>query len=125
MNSISQQNQFVPPKGLVQNLRKRGFKVRVLHHRWTTSEFEGYALRHVTKQSRPAFIIDVRGGLTQVQLRFPDGREITGRESRRPVYGKPPFCGISEQKRRRLGRVRHGVRLAREGERRRVLGRRG
>lgn len=60
----------------VQNLRKDGYKVRVLHHRRDDNRVLGG--------------VHPKGGMTVVQITTPDGRELEGRAecSKKDLYNK-------------------------------------
>jgi hypothetical protein len=79
----------IPKKGFIYNLRKNGFKIRVRHYRHAiaavTSERTGMGydkpgLYLVTKDNRKQYShIQSTGGITELDITFPDGTNVTSK----------------------------------------------
>lgn len=91
----------IPKKGFIYNLRKNGFKIRVRHYRHAVTAItpgmdysDKPGLYLVTKDNRKQYShIQSTGGVTELDVTFPDGTNITSKA----------ICSESDSYCKRLG----------------------
>jgi len=62
---------YIP--GLIQNLRRQGIKVRVLHSRFARLKIEPNSIPYltpITKENKKNYLIETKGGNTRIEITF-------------------------------------------------------